>query len=297
MGFSMPTNMENRDRLGYKEGFVSIIVNLVLFGIKYWAGIVSGSIALIADAWHTLSDAISSVIVIAGVKLSSQKPDKEHPFGHGRWEQIAALFIGFLLALIAFEFLKESIVKFNAHQTANFGTIALTVTIASIIVKELLAQYALIIARKTGNISIKADAWHHRSDALSSVFVLIGIFLKDYFWWIDSVLGIIISLMLFYAVYTIIKDAINKLLGEDPSKEMVNTILDIIAATTDIETHPHHFHIHDYGIHKELTFHIKLENETDIATGHRLATAIEQNIFKELNIETTIHVEPIFVQH
>ena len=85
----------DKNKAGYLEGFISILVNLGLFGLKFWAGIVSGSIALIADAWHTLSDSVSSVIVILGVKLSSRKPDKEHPFGHGRWEQIAAILLGF----------------------------------------------------------------------------------------------------------------------------------------------------------------------------------------------------------
>ena len=97
----MKKNQKNS--YAYLEGIISILLNFSLFILKYWAGIVSGSVALIADAWHTLSDSISSVIVIAGVKLSSKKPDKKHPFGHGRYEQIAAIFIGFLLGIIAYE--------------------------------------------------------------------------------------------------------------------------------------------------------------------------------------------------
>ena len=103
----------DKNKAGYIEGFISILVNTGLFGLKLWAGIVSGSIALTADAWHTLSDSLSSIIVIFGVKLSSKKPDKEHPFGHGRWEQIAAIFIGFLLALIAYDFLNDLLSDFS----------------------------------------------------------------------------------------------------------------------------------------------------------------------------------------
>jgi len=96
-------------KAGYLEGIISVIVNSVLFILKFWAGIVTGSIALTADAWHTLSDSLSSIIVIIAVKLSSKKPDNEHPFGHGRWEQIAAIFIAFLLGIIGFDFLKDSV--------------------------------------------------------------------------------------------------------------------------------------------------------------------------------------------
>ena len=203
---------DKRDKLGYTQGIVSILVNTLLFGLKYWAGVASGSIALIVDAWHTLSDSISSLIVMAGVKLSSRKADKEHPFGHGRWEQIASIFIGFVLAIIAYDFIRDAIERFNSKGVAQFGALAIIVTIVSIFLKGGLSQYAFYIARKTNNNSIKADAWHHRTDALSSVVVLIGILLKDYFWWIDSLLAAIISLMLFYASYDIIKDAIIKIL-------------------------------------------------------------------------------------
>ncbi|MDD2200381.1 MAG: cation diffusion facilitator family transporter, partial [Bacteroidales bacterium] len=136
-------------RAGYLEGIISVIVNSVLFALKFWAGIVTGSIALTADAWHTLSDSLSSIIVIAAVKLSSKKPDSEHPFGHGRWEQIAALFIAFLLGIIAFDFLRDSIIQLKSHESIEFGTIAIVVTIISIIAKEALAQYAFYIYRKT----------------------------------------------------------------------------------------------------------------------------------------------------
>jgi cation diffusion facilitator family transporter len=287
----------NRDQAGYLEGIVSILVNGFLFVLKFWAGTVSGSIALIADAWHTLSDSISSVIVITGVKLSSRKPSEKHPFGYGKWEQIAAIFIGFMLALIAYDFAKTSIQHFRDQESANFGTIALVVTIISIFTKEALAQYALYIYRKTNNTSIKADAWHHRTDALSSVVVLIGILLKDYFWWIDAVLGFIISLMLFYAVYEILKEAIEKLLGEKPSAQLIEQLGKIAERTGGPGLKPHHFHIHNYVKHKELTFHIKLNGDTSIKEGHEVATRIENEIRQQLNIETTIHIEPEGVAH
>lgn len=287
----------DKNKAGYIEGVVSILVNTGLFGLKLWAGIVSGSIALTADAWHTLSDSLSSIIVIFGIKLSSRKPDKEHPFGHGRWEQIAAIFIGFLLALIAFDFFKDSIIQFKTKESANFGILAIVVTIISILVKEGLAQYAFFVARKTNNLAVKADGWHHRTDALSSVIVLIGIFFSDRFWWIDSVLGIIVAGMLFYAAFEIIKEAINKLLGEEPTKELIKKIENLIKSNYNENVFPHHYHIHNYVSNQELTFHIKVDNKMDVISAHDIATNIENLIKKDLNIMSTIHIEPKGFEH
>jgi cation diffusion facilitator family transporter len=281
-----------RSRAGYLEGIISVFVNSLLFGLKMWAGIVTGSIALTADAWHTLSDSLSSIVVIIAVKLSSRKPDKEHPFGHGRWEQIAALFIAFFLAIIAFDFLRDSIIQFRNHESTTFGMIAIVVTIISIVSKEALAQYAFYIGRKTGNVSIKADGWHHRTDALSSIVVLVGILFAKQFWWIDSVLGAVISFMLFYATYQIAKEAINKLLGEQPGSELISKIQTSVGKYTAEDLQLHHFHIHNYVGHQELTFHIKLKNDLTIEEGHRIATDIENIVMDRFGIMSTVHVEP-----
>lgn len=287
----------DKTKAGYLEGIISVIANSILFILKFWAGVVTGSIALTADAWHTLSDSLSSIIVIVAVKLSSKKPDTEHPFGHGRWEQIAALFIAFLLGIIAFDFLKDSLTQFKNQESTEFGTIAIVVTIISIVVKEALAQYAFHIGRKTENVSIKADGWHHRTDALSSVVVLVGILFAKQFWWVDSVLGAIISIMLFYATYQIAKEAVNKLLGEKPGSELIEKIKDSLQQYDLENMQLHHFHIHNYVGHQELTFHIKLRNDLSIEEGHRIATDIENIIEEKFGIVSTIHVEPMTFNH
>ncbi|MCT4640251.1 MAG: cation diffusion facilitator family transporter [Bacteroidales bacterium] len=284
---------ETRKKLAYREGIVSIFVNIILFVLKLWAGLISGSIALIADAWHTLSDSLSSIIVIASVKLSSRKANDKYPFGHGRWEQISSIFIGFLLSIVAYDFMKESIIKLGKQESANFGVVAIVVTVLSVLMKEGLAQYAFKIAKKTDNTAVKADGWHHRTDALSSIVVLVGIFLKDYFWWIDSVLGIIIALMLFYAVYGIVKESISRLLGETPSDEMKNRIIEIVKESHPVNLHPHHFLMHDYGVHQEITFHIKLDNEMTVIEAHDIVDKVEKQVNEQMNINTTIHVDPI----
>ncbi len=282
---------------GYWEGIVSVIVNCLLFALKFWAGIVTGSIALTADAWHTLSDSLSSIIVVIATKLSAKKPDSKHPFGYGRFELIAALFIAFLLGFIAFGFICDAIARFQIHQATKFGTLAIVVTAVSIITKELLAQYAFYLARKTENVSVKADGWHHRSDALSSIIVLIGILFAHEFWWIDSVLGIVISLMLFYATLKIAHEAIRKLLGEEPSPELIAEIEKSVSGKFGTNLQLHHFHIHNYVSHREITFHIKLDKNLSIAEGHHIATDIEEIVYKQFNIISTVHIEPHDFEH
>ncbi len=282
----------NKNRYGYLEGFISIVVNLLLFALKYWAGIVSGSLALIADAWHTLSDSASSIIVVGSVRLSSRKADRAHPFGHGRYQEIAAIFIAFLLGIIAYEFMTGAIQKLRAHESTSFGTLAIVVTSLSVVMKEGLAQYAYWAYRKTGFETLRADGWHHRSDALSSLVVLIGILLGNRIWWMDGVLAGVISLLLFYAVFEIIKKSIDQLLGEHPDELLISQVKELIGQVSDDVIHPHHFHLHRYGDHKELTFHIKLSGKMDIAHGHRIANEIESRLRETMGIEATIHVEP-----
>jgi len=287
----------DKKRASYLEGSLSIFVNICLFFLKFWAGIVSGSIALTADAWHTLSDSISSVVVILGAKLASKKADKDHPFGHGRWELISSLIIAFFLVVIAIGFITKSVSQFTTKESAHFGTLAIVVTIVSIVVKELMAQYAFFLGKKSGSATVKADGWHHRTDALSSLVILIGILFKDYFWWIDGALGIAVSLLLLYAAYEILMETVNKILGEEPGEELIGEVKSCISSLYDFELHPHHFHIHNYISSKELTFHIKLENSISVEEGHAIATAIEERVDEKLSLESTIHIEPIHYSH
>ncbi len=279
-------------RLSIRAGWVSIFTNLALFGLKYWAGLVSGSVALIADAWHTLSDSISSVLVIGGVKLSQKPADKSHPFGHGRYELIATIIIGCLLIWVSYNFIVESVEKLQNKESASYGAFAIIATIISVISKEGLAQYSFYIGRKTNSRVVSADGWHHRSDAISSIVILVGIFIGRYFWWADGVLGIIVSLFILYTAYKIIKESSHTILGEKPEPELVAKLVSIINAAAGSNVFPHHFHIHNYVNHKELTFHIYLPDNYTISKAHEITNAIEGSIAEEMGITSTIHVEP-----
>jgi cation diffusion facilitator family transporter len=280
-------------KLSYSAGWISIVVNIGLFALKYWAGIVTDSIAITADAWHTLSDSLTSVIVIIGIKISTKPADREHPFGHGRAEWIASIIIGILLVLIAFNFFSESIKRLRSHESVQYGIFAIAVTIISILMKEALAQYAIWAGETTGSKAVKADAWHHRSDALSSLIILIGIFFNKFFWWVDGVLGIIVALLILYAAFDILKDSVNPILGTQPDENLILRIKEICRDTVNVDVHAHHFHLHDYGGHAELTFHIRLSQKMTLEDAHNIATKIENAIKARLDIETTIHVDPV----
>ncbi len=285
--------MSEKDKYIAREGWISIIGNIFLFVLKYWAGIVTGSLALIADAWHTLSDSVSSVIVLIGGKISSKPADEDHPFGHGRAEHIAAVIIGVMLAIIAFDFVVGAIEKFTSKEKTIFGVVAWVATIVSILVKESMAQYAFWAAKKTNASILKADAWHHRTDALSSVVILAGIIFGKYFWWTDAVLSFIVALMIGYASFEILSKEITSLLGESPSEDLLESIHDTAQSKFHEPIHLHHIHIHNYGNHSEMSCHIKLPPQMPLEKAHEICTTIETAIKEKYGFASTVHPEPI----
>lgn len=276
-----------------REGWISIIGNLFLFFLKYWAGIVTGSLALIADAWHTLSDTVSSVIVLIAGKVSRKPADDDHPFGHGRAEHIAAIIIGVLLAIIAFDFIVGAIEKFGTKEKTIFGTVAWVATIVSILSKEAMAQYAFWAAKKSNSSILKADGWHHRSDALSSIVILIGLAVGNYFWWTDAVLSFIVALMIGWASYQILSKEITSLLGESLAEDLLLSIRETAQKACEQPIHLHHIHVHYYGQHSEMSCHIKLPPKMPLDEAHEICTKIEKAIEEKFGYISTIHPEPI----
>jgi cation diffusion facilitator family transporter len=281
-------------KTGIAATWLSIFLNIALFGIKYWAGMVSNSVALLADAWHTLSDSVSSLAVLLGLKVSNIPADSKHPFGHGRAELISSLVVGILLAIVGFNFLGESVMKFKERAVFNYGPVAIWVTVASVVIKEVMARYSIVIGKKLKSNSLKADGWHHRSDAISSVVILVGIFVGGRFWWADSVLGIFVSLMIFYTTYTIMQETISILLGENIETDMEEKVVELGQNINgNVFLDPHSFKMHHYGHHSELVFHISLPGIYSLSKAHEIASEYESRIEKEYAIDVTIHVDAI----
>lgn len=280
------------EKIGYIGGITAIIVNFLLFIAKYYVGILTGSIAIIADAWDTLADIATSILSIGGLKLSKRKPTKNHPFGYGRIEQITALTIAFLLGLVAYEIGRDSIERFINHQIVEYNTAAIAITAISILFKEILAQFHFWGSRRTNLLTLKASAWNFRGDALTSIIVLLGIFLQKYIPTIDAYLGMIISLMIFYSVFNVAKDIVNRMIGEKVPEKLIEEIDELSKKHYTSNLHLHNFKLHNYGHHTELTFHIKVDKDTSIFDAHEIATNIEAELKDKLNISTTIHIEP-----
>jgi cation diffusion facilitator family transporter len=280
-------------KYGYIEGTLSIVVNSVLFALKMWVGLASRSVAMVADAWHTLSDTLTSMTVIAGFWAASRPRDKKHPFGHGRAELIAAIVISVLLGIVGVNFLLDSIKSLLRSEAADYTSTGVVIFAISVLIKEGLAQYSIWAGRKIRSKALVADGWHHRSDAAASLLIVVGALLSRYAWWVDGVLGIAVSALIIHTAVDLIKDASESLLGEEISAEMKAAIGKIASENGMTLEAGHHFHIHRYGDHTEVTMHLCFPEDISLRDAHEAVNAIEKRAREELDIMLTIHPEPI----
>jgi cation diffusion facilitator family transporter len=285
-----------RARYALLEAKVSIIGNTLLFIIKLIFGLFINSIALIADAIHTLSDVGTSTVVIFGFKYATQPSDQEHPFGHGRIEYIATLIMAIILALIGIGFIQQSIeraLEVVPLQHQEFSLIIGIIIIISSIAKELMARFSFSIGRKIKSDTLTADAWHHRSDVFASIGVGISIIASSYgFPLLDPLFGIIVSGIILYVSINLIRTTSNFLIGYAPDPELVATIKDLAHTITEIKG-IHAVHVHDYGSYKVVTLHIQVDNALTVEAAHDIADQLEKKIKHTTQYASIIHVEPI----
>lgn len=274
------------------EAWIAIVGNVVLFAYKYYVALLIGSAAVAADAWHTLSDSLSSLVLLIGIRIADRPPDREHPYGHGRAELIAALLIGTMLGALGLEFLWTGIGKLMRHESATYGAAAVIAMIVTIVVKEAMAQFAFWTSRKTGMISLAADAYHHRSDAVSSAVILVGILFGSNFWWLDGVLTLIVTGFIFHAAWRTLAEASTQILGREPDAAFVEALRTICRERCGEDVGLHHIHLHCYGAHREVTFHILLPGGLSLEETHETARRIESDVRERLQCRATIHVEP-----
>lgn len=279
-------------KLARREAHIAIWGNALLFAYKFYVGLITGSVAIMADAWHTLSDSLSSLVILVGVRISGRPADAEHPYGHGRAELIVALIVGVMLEAVALEFFVKGLDKLLERQAAEYGIAAMTAMIVTIIVKEGMAQYALFLARKTGMLVLGADAKHHRSDALSSILVLVGVFAGSRWWWVDGVLAMLVAVFIAIAGIQVLREASDQLLGREASPELLEDIRKLAVETLGRQVGIHHVHLHTYGAHRELTCHIRMDGEMTLEAAHSAAQLLEQRLEDKFGFHSTIHVEP-----
>ncbi|NLW94088.1 MAG: cation transporter [Chlamydiae bacterium] len=281
---------------GYLEGSVSIVLNTALFAAKLWLGAACGSLAIVADAWHTLSDSLTSAVVILGFWVSGRPADDKHPFGHGRAELVAAIVIGTLLAVVAFFFLHESILKLRhpeRYPAARFGTAAAALFLVSVVVKEAMARFSIWAGGKTASAALVADGWHHRSDAVASALILAGGLFGGRLGWIDGAMGAAVSLLIGYAAYDVLRSASSLSMGEAPAPDLERRVMEIVADAAPEVAHAHHLHAHAYGDHLELTLHLGFPPRMSIEEAHAISGRVKQALKRRLDVESTTHLEPL----
>lgn len=278
---------------GYFGGLLSIVLNIILFFIKFLLGMVFNSVALITDAFHTLSDVLTSFLVVIGFKLSAKPPDGKHPFGHGRVERIFALLIALLLIGGGIEFFLASLKRLiNPHPIAG-NLLVIIILILTILVKEFLTAVSRTLGEKIKSTSLKADAWHHRSDSITTGFVILGfIFYRFGLFRLDGLLGMGISALIVYTGIKIIIEAGHILVGAAPSPSLISQIKEI-AQRIDGVKDVHEIQVHDYGRKIVVTIHICLKNDIHLDAAHKKADEVEKAIKEEMaDAEVTIHLEP-----
>lgn len=250
----------------------------------------TGSIAIIADAWHTLSDSLTSIVVILGAKISSKPADDNHPFGHERAESVASIIVGVLLFIVGSNFLFDAVQKLRSKEAAVFTMSAAVIFILSVVIKEAMAQFSFWAYRQTKSSSLKADGWHHRSDSIASAVILISIFLGEYLWWIDGVFGIIVSALIIYTAFDIIKEASQPILGKRPDQANVEQIRKVAEKYNLHQVH--HIKEHSYGSHLEYTMHVCMQKNIQIHGAHEIVKKFKDDLREKLKIEATVFIEP-----
>jgi cation diffusion facilitator family transporter len=278
--------------LGMLEGWISVVLNTLLFGVKFWFGRASSSVSMVADAWHTLSDTLTSVVVIVGFFIMARPADREHPFGHARAEGISAIVIGVLLAVVGGSFLLDSVRRLISFKAATFSMAAIIVFAGSIVLKEALAQFAFWAGKKINSRAVIADGWHHRSDAIASALIVIGALVGRSAWWMDGALGIAVSMLILWTAIEIVRGSASPLLGESVDQVTEAHVADAIRAEYPAVQDVHHLHVHRYGKNVELTVHVRLPARMTVEAAHTISKRMETRIADDLGIVATVHVEP-----
>ena len=285
-----------RNAYGSLAGIVGIIINFLLFLIKLSVGLLSGSVAIMADAFNNLSDAASSIMTIVGFKMASKPADAEHPFGHGRIEYLTAMVVSFMVMLVGFQFVKSSFNKIINPETVVFEMVPFLLLFISIFFKVWLSSFNRKIGNKINSSVLKATATDAMGDVFTSSTVVISFLLSNFISFpIDGYIGIIVSLAIVYSGFTLIKETLSPLLGEPPDPILVNNINDMVMSYDNI-TGVHDLIIHNYGPGRIMaSIHAEIPANIGIMEIHDIIDTAEREISEKLNIYLVIHMDPICV--
>lgn len=285
-----------REKYGLLSGAVGIVVNVLLTCAKFFIGAITNSIAITGDALNNLSDAGSCIVTLAGFKMANMKPDKEHPFGHGRLEYIAALIVGFFVELMGFELIKSSIEKIRDPQPVIFSIPAVIVLVLSIGGKLWLALFNRHLGKKINSPALTAVVADSIGDITATSFTLVALILSKFTTLpLDGFFGIAVALFIMYSGYGILKETIGIILGTPPSKELVDELVVFIMSHEGVMG-IHDLMIHSYGESRMYaSVHIEILASEDILKAHDVIDLIEKQVLERFGIQLVAHLDPLIV--
>lgn len=292
----------NREREIYKVTLVGSAANVLLTVFKFVAGIVGHSAAMTADAVHSLSDLLTDAVVLLFVRISSKPEDKDHDYGHGKYETLATTIVGLALAAVAvglgWKAVESLLFWYEGGTLEAPGMLALWAAVVSIVIKELVYQYTVHRGKDLNSPAVEANAWHHRSDALSSLGTLAGIsgaiLLGDRWTVLDPIAGLVVSLFILRVAWMLLKGGFNELLEASLPDEVEREILAIVTSFPDVSD-PHHLRTRRIGSRYAIELHIRMDGQMPLAASHARTCEIERALKDRFGERTliTLHVEPI----
>lgn len=285
---------EERIRVGKKAGIVGILCNLVLCSLKYLIGTLSGSVSITADAINNLSDAASSVVTLLGFKLAGKKADATHPYGYERFEYLAGLVVAALILVIGVDLAKTSIGKILHPEAVEFSAALVIVLLFSILVKLWLASFNVKLGKSIQSKTLMASGDDARNDVISTGAVLLAALLEHFTGLrADGVMGLIVAGFIIWSGFGIAKDTISPLLGEAPDEELVHKISALMTSRKEI-LGIHDLVVHDYGPGRRyVSAHAEVDYRADVLDIHEILDDLEREARQNLNVELTIHYDPI----
>lgn len=302
---SFKKKVASREKQIYKVTFIGSIVNFLLLIFKFAAGIVGNSAAMIADAVHSLSDFITDIIVVLCVHLSGKPQDKEHDYGHGKYETMATVIVGAVLFLVGLGIMKNGAVSIwgflHGEILPEPGILALIAALVSIVLKELLFRYTAVEGRKLASDAMIANAWHHRSDAFSSIGTAAGIggaiLLGENWRVLDPVAAVIVSVLIIRVSVKLIVPGLEELMEKSLPENDEKKILEIILSFPEVRD-PHHLRTRRIGNYCAVDVHVRMDKDMPLGDVHDITESIESRLKEELGEKTiiNIHAEPLRVR-
>lgn len=290
-------SMATRAHIGLLQGWVSVVINAVLSVVKMALGLWSGSVALIADAVHSLSDVGTSMIVVCGFYWARKPRDSRHPFGHGRIELITALVMAVILVVLAVEFARFGIGRILAPRDLQAPLWMIIAVAGTVLIKQWLAVFAHELAGVSGSPALRADYWHHVADALSTVLVLAALIAARFGWvGVDGWAALGVAGFILYAGYITARDAIHPLLGEAPPPEEIQRVESAACSVAGVRG-AHDVILHTYGDDRVISFHIEVDAAASALKAHDLAEQAEDAVEQSMGGKAIAHVDPVDRSH